>query len=148
MKNMHIEIEGKDGIFSTSHRVTIFPKHITKDEFAATKTDIKKLVKKLLKASWQNIMITVMASDVETCSNRKDIHRYIFDNHLEMSSRKFNGFDYSDINKYKFVSEKDMLKWLLSELHCQADWIIGYPLNEEQSIYSQELDRKYHSDHV
>jgi hypothetical protein len=142
MKNFHIQIEGKDGLFNVEKSTIFFPHHVTtkslKEDLQTVKKELAKMVKK------GQVMVTLMDSDASYY--RKDLTRIIYsqwsyNNTFELEVRPFNGTDYGTINKLNFVTMAQLQNYVAKYISELALNTLGN-IPEDKTLYSSGSDNE------
>lgn len=142
MKNLHIQIEGEDGIFKVEKSVIFFPHHVTIESLKNNLQIIKKELGKMVKKG--TVMVTLMESDASYY--RKDLARIIYsdwmyNNTFELEVRPFNGTDYGTINRLNFVNMAQLQKYVHKFITDIANSTLGN-IPENETLYSQSQNNK------
>lgn len=142
MRNVHIELSGKEGIFTVEKRVGMFHIHSTLETLETTLQGVKKEVNKMRQV--YDTMITVTSSDLD-CGDTKNHLRFIVrswqvDGLFTLEVRKFNGYDYSNKQELSFTSVPQLFKYLMTELHKVCSWKLGDIPADGGGWYAKKLD--------
>lgn len=143
VKNVRIELRGSEGIFRTEKNLSLFVTHETtvsvKEKFAALRKEVVKFLKD------GELMIDLFSMD-ENCRSTSEVRmipvsRDWRDAH-ELDYRKFNGYDFSDKELYKFVDNKSLVKYVMKEIEKFVSETMG-ELPENESWFSRKLNGEY-----